>query len=150
MGSDCRATIAFGIDLGDSEQPWTNDELEDWWLKVNNYEPPYEIYDDEGYLIDGIDRKSEKCKAYWEHRNNWIKEHPCPVALAYYGTDFENKVLMIPSTEISSYYLEVFGPKATQVNQDEIESFKQFVNTYVNKEDLGDLEPEWLLMVSYA
>jgi len=82
MSVTTNAIIAYGISLDeDQEIPWeTGDdtEVEEWWLKVNGYEPPFKMFDEHGMWINGVEPPQEKQDVYWNHRRAALEANPLP------------------------------------------------------------------------
>lgn len=79
MGVSTNAEISYGIIFEeDFEFPWTDGEdndIDNWWLyTVNGYKHPFEIYDDKGMRIEGIDEARKD--AYYEEMRTFENAHP--------------------------------------------------------------------------
>src|SRR5687768_12176248 len=85
MGTSTNGEISYGIAFDeDFEFPWDDDDgegdLENWWLAVNGYKPPFEVYDENGY-IGGKRPSEEKLSEYFAAQRSFQAAHPLPVEL---------------------------------------------------------------------
>ena len=58
MGVSTNAILCFGISFDeDTIFPWGDgeDEMKEWWLEVNGYQPPFELFDEHGDWLDGVE-----------------------------------------------------------------------------------------------
>ena len=60
MGMDASSDIVFGVLLKTDDEgnyPW-GDDLDEWWLtNVRGYKPPFEIYDEAGNYLIGMNNE---------------------------------------------------------------------------------------------
>ena len=83
---------------------------------------------------------------YYEHKRNFKKEHPLPIAVLYYGSGDEPvQILTVLETEQEwSTPLEI---KPLLAKEENIKLFKDFCKTYLN---IDAAEPKWLLSAYYG
>ena len=138
------AILAFGVSLdADQEIPWQSARSAiSWWLDVNDYEPPLDITDEQGYWLPGNERKVD----YFSPRRAFLREHPLPVEIVMYGSD-ENPMYIIaaPGTVLTAY-----GSKAESIILPEpsMEMTQAVIDFCVNFELKGD-GPAWWLTSLY-
>ena len=78
--------------------PWKDKNPEDWWLKdICKWVPPFEIFDGNGNLIEGISDQS--IKKYYIEKIKFENEHPIPFKVVNHG----KTVLAIPSSIVIAY-----------------------------------------------
>jgi len=100
------AIIAYGISLDiDQKIPW---ELEadagDWWLKVNGYESPFGMFDENGDWIDGTRPSQERIDAYFNHRLAALEANPLPVEIVLHcSRDVRMYIVAVPGTVAEAY-----------------------------------------------
>jgi len=108
MSVTTNAIIAYGISLDeDQEIPWeTGDdtEVEEWWLKVNGYEPPFKMFDEHGMWINGVEPPQEKQDVYWNHRRAALEANPLPVEIVLHCSgDYRMYIVAVPGTVTEAY-----------------------------------------------
>jgi hypothetical protein len=91
MGSDPSATLCFGYAFPgeDVEFPWSRyDDIEDWWMEVNEFENPAgDPYDAYGNRLPGVREEDEDL--YWNTRREWRRANPVPVeVVTCYSYDY--------------------------------------------------------------
>ena len=145
MGVSTNGQICFGVLLDENvELPWDKDndgDFEAWWMCIQGYQPPFEIYDETGNYINGARPPEE----YYTHRHAFEKAHPLPFTLVNYCSgDDPMYILAIVSSEkgASRGYPESFNPVDLNVDQDEIDKLVQFCTDYGIE---YDGEPGWWL-----
>ena len=81
MGVSTDGIICFGVHVGE-ELPEAMDGLggdeEEWWLSHNSYNPPFEMFTEDGDWIGGKKWSDEKVSEYYDHRRAWLKQNPIP------------------------------------------------------------------------
>jgi hypothetical protein len=129
--------ICFGVLLGEGyELPWDNEDydgwIESWWLDVQGYKPPFEIYDESGY-IGGVKPPEEKIREYHDHRYAYKVAHPQPVKLVNCCSGkYPMYILAVPSSckGANRGYPEAFNPADLTVTQEEVDTLMQFCADY--------------------
>ena len=91
------AWLCFGYLFPEGQEfPWGNDDPEDWWFTINKYEPPFDMYDEQGRLREFT---REEMSEYCIHSNQWFAANPLPFEIINYGDDFlEMYILALPSS----------------------------------------------------
>ena len=151
MGSNARATICLGTALEEEgEYPW-KDDMEEWWLKINGYEPPFQLFDAKGEYLNGKKPPKDQIDAYYNHKFKFKKDHPLPVEVVYYGSGYDDsscKILAVCGTEKETDWCSPLkiNPNDIAVDVENLKKFKEFCKTYLNIED----EPKWLLSAYYG
>lgn len=146
MGTSTDGQICFGVMFEeDYEFPWSQDddsEIEEWWRKENNYEPPFEAWTEEGERIDGI--TDAQVSEYFAHQREWEKNNPIPIVeVNYCSGEYPMIILAAPSSQMSArrgYPIE-FDPKDLLVDEQEEQALKDFCAKY----DLENTGAKWWL-----
>lgn len=155
MGSCSDATICFGIAFEEGyEFPWDSmefdNDLEDWWLSVNNYEPPFQLWqEDENGVFQYVEENRHRSSEYYQHQRDWLKEHPLPVEEHRCGSyECYNTVLAVPNTTVDGdwEYPTEFNPKDLVISPTDLRPFEEFIDKYVPDAK----EPKWLLFGFYG
>jgi len=106
MGVSTNGQICYGVVFEEGyEFPWGKDGedggIEDWWMEINGYKPPFEIYDENGDYIDGKRPPTEKMDQWYESRIAWKKQNPLPVEMINYcSIDYPMWILAVPNIGI--------------------------------------------------
>jgi hypothetical protein len=150
MGVSTDGQICFGIPFDDGYSfPWDNGDfsgdIEDWWRIINGYKSPFELYDEDGEYIDGVEPTRKQTNEYYDAQNKWDREHPMPVSLVNYCSgDCPMWMLAVPESfkNNSRGCPEKFDPKDLTVSQEAIDKLLKFCKDY-DIEYEG--EPAWYL-----
>jgi len=141
--------ICFGIVLDEGiELPWEDEDgegyIELWWLDVQGYKPPFEMYNDRGSYIGGVKPSEKKHREYYDHQHAFEKTHPLPVkSVNYCSGDYPMYILAVPGSckRANRGCPESFNPTELTVTQEEVEKLLQFCDDYGIEHD----EPKWWL-----
>ena len=152
MGTSTNGEISFGYVFEDGfEFPWDKagyvGDIESWWLAINGYKPPFELYTENGEYAPGFSSGDPRISEYYDHRREWMDSHPIPVALVNYCSgDYPMYAMVVPSVGLSCRrgYPERFDPSdlLLSLSVERIESLISFCQTH-GIETQG--EPRWLL-----
>lgn len=90
MGVSARAILFHGVIFPEGyEFPWdeTNDpDVRYWWLyNVVGYKDPFEVYNDRGEYLPGIERNH--VDAFYDAQRAALKENPFPFQFGHAGAD---------------------------------------------------------------
>ena len=108
MGQSTDGQLCYGLCLDDDvELPWVdedgNDELEQWWLNVNQFRPAHEIYDENGDYLNGQEATDQQIETYWDERKQWLDAHPLPFELVNYCSgEWPMYILAVPGTLVTA------------------------------------------------
>lgn len=149
MGVSTNGIIAWGIVFEEGyEFPWGcdgEDGLSEWWLDVQEYKHPFEIYTDDGDYVDGVVDGDPRIDEYYQHYFDWEKANPCPVGLENVCSgDYPIYALVIPelTRECRRGFPSFFDPKELVVTEEQKSSFLAFLKDCgIEYED----EPGWFL-----
>jgi len=158
MSITTNAIVAFGISLYmDQEIPWeagadtagTAVNVEDWWLKVNGYEPPFKVVDERGNGLDGVQVPQRKKDAYWKHYWAALKANPLPVKIVLHCTrDCPMYIVAVPGTVTEAYR---HYPRAITLLRPDPKAIRR-VTDFCERFGLKGEGPDWwlasLLLVS--
>ena len=163
MGMNAVATISLGILFDEEAQlPWNGEEydgdMEDWWYhvkggaKANPNEFPFTP---EGNYKEGFSRASNcvKTNAWFDWRQEWREENPCPVDLVSYGSDaYRREVLIVKDAEqrVYDYEPEILDAKKIMSLKTALEGssmLKKFCKEYGIEHEDG---PHWYLSAYYG
>jgi len=135
MGQSTDGQICFGVMFEeDYEFPWSDEEysdIEEWWKRENNYTPPFDVWTDEGEIIDGVTEK--QVSDCFSHSREWSKRNPVPVVeVNYCSGDYPMIILATPSSLMSAKrgYPKEFNPKDLIVDSKEDQALKDFLNMH--------------------
>lgn len=147
MGVSTDGKISYGIEFPEGFYfPWVDhDDIEDWWLDVNGYKPPFEIYDEEGEYIGGVRPSDETIKAYFESRRIFHEKHPLPVELVNTCSyDYPMYILALKGTVMTANrgFPKTFDPASLTKGEDP-NRLIEFCRTH--NIDTGDKQPAWYL-----
>ena len=149
MGVSTNAILCYGISFPDDyEFPWDDGgdsgyDIEKWWLSVNGYEPPFELFTASGDYIDGTEPPKEKVSEYFAHRRAFLAEHPLPVkSVMHCHGDYPMWILAAPSSVTTAYrgYPEVINPPLA-VSVEEVNALEEFCDRW----ELEGDGPDWWL-----
>jgi len=148
MGISTDGQICYGVLVEDKELPWGEEydwDIEDWWLDMQGYKPPFRLYDEKGEYLDGKEPPRSKIEQYYREQREFIKSHPIPIEeVNYCSAEFPMYILAIPRTCIFAGrgFPEAFNPADLVVSDEEKQKLVDFCNTY-GIEFEG--EPQWWL-----
>lgn len=149
MGVSTDGEISYGIGFEEGfEFPWDEHEgdLDDWWLEVNGYKPPFELYDDEGEYINGVRPPQEQFDACYKAEAAFLKEHPLPVELVNVCSgEYPMYIVALKGTvlTVNRGFPKTFDPASLVVTDEQRNALLEFCRTH--SIDTGDLEPGWYL-----
>ena len=151
MGQSTDGQICYGVYVGD-ELPWSDGEdfeydgdEDEWWRKRSGYEPPFEMFTEDGEWIGGEEWPREKVDAYFDHRREWDKAHPKPFELVNACSgDCPEWIVAMPGTfkSVSRGYPEKISEGTISLVHKEaaLERYKAFLA------EIGiEGEPSWYL-----
>ncbi len=105
MSTSTNGQVCFGVRLEeDVELPWREyDDEESWWLDVNGYEQPFELFDADGNWLNGVEAPKERVTAYYAHKTAWLMANPLPFELVNYcSMDCPMYILAVPGTVVTA------------------------------------------------
>lgn len=171
MGFDATAIICYGVKLDeDFEPPWGDDndedDIEEWWMKVNGYQELPGVWDEKGSYLPEIRAKIKgltasgvpewksqgqipEINAYFDHRDEFKKSMPpLPAELEFFGYTGEHteSVLVVPGSVLR----EDWGPhdfEMPEVSDEAKAAFEKFL--YDHKIET-DGEPRWMFGAYYG
>src|SRR3990167_1884691 len=134
--------ICFGLMFEeDTVFPWCKEgedgDIENWWIfqTCGKWAPPFELYDEDGEFIGGVEPPQHKKDKYYEAKREFEKKAapPLPVELVNYCSgDNPIYILAVPSTcrSASRGYPEEFHPMDLKVTQQEIDALIEFCRKF--------------------
>lgn len=144
--------ICFGFLFEeDYEFPWDTEEfvhdIDTWWLEgVNQYKPPFQMYNDRGEYIDGVEPSKERFDIYYSHKDVFKATMPkVPVELVNcQSCDYPVYILAVPGTvrSASRGSPEMFEPDLLKYEPGSFNALVEFLEKY-NIVPTGDAE--WYL-----
>jgi hypothetical protein len=152
MGVSIDGEISYGIAFPEEfEFPWDEDEesegdIDNWWLDVNGYKPPFELYDEEGGYIGGSRPPQEHFNACYEAERIFLTEHPLPVELVNVCShEYPIYIVALKGTVITANrgFPQSFDPASLIVTDEQRNTLIEFCRTH--NIDTGDAEPKWYL-----
>jgi len=145
------AQICFGIAFDEeTEFPWSgeewDDDIETWWIyAIQEYQPPFEIYDTNGEYLESVKPSDERICEYYRTKHTFKVDHPLPVELVRHCSgDFPMYILAVPRTVkvVSRGYPEEIKPSEMVVTEDE----RQLLITFCEEHNIETEEgPRWWL-----
>lgn len=150
MGVSTNGEISFGYAFDDGvEFPWDSEEcggdIEYWWREISGYQPPFQVYSENGGYMPGFSKDDPRIVGYYNHRREWEQASPVPIALVNYcSDDCPMYAITVKGVGLSCCrgYPKEFDPSKLVVTPEQIERLKQFCATH-NIEVNG--EPKWML-----
>lgn len=156
MGVSTDAILCFGIAFEqDTEFPWGHGsdmehQIDEWWLKLHNYEPPFELFDKHGNYLNGVKPPQEKINEYFDHRRAFLNEHPRPFDFVQHcHSDHPMYILTVPDTERRAsrgYPTEIF-PERLYVEKSEVQALADICKAHGIE---GGSHPGWWLVSNWS
>ncbi len=109
MSTSTNGEISFGILFDEGfEFPWQdedgNDEIEDWWRKVNGFVDVHQPWTPEGEWAEGFSENDPRYQEYRDARSAWGKAHPLPIELVNCcSCDCPQYILAYPGSVKTAY-----------------------------------------------
>ena len=153
MGVSTDGQICYGIAFDEeTEFPWGEDEIEDWWIeKVHGFKPSRQLYDDEGQYIGGVRPPDDVMDAHFAELRAFREAHPLPVKLVNHCSyDYPMYILAVPGTHKMARrgFPEAIDPASLSVTQEQREALLAFCREHgigtLNGIEVLD-EPKWWL-----
>jgi len=150
MGQSTNAQLCYGIAFDeDTEFPWHGEqfdgEIEQWWRELLGYKPSFEIYDEDGNYLGGVEPSKEKIKAYYAERDQFDKDHPSlPVeVVSHCSGEYPMYILAVPGTLQIAHrgYPEIVKPENLYVSPGRVDALVAFCNAH----GIQVSPPEWWL-----
>lgn len=148
MGVSTDGQISYGVVIEEGyEFPWDvkhEDDLEDWWRRVNGFEDLHDPWTAEGGYADGWSREDPRFKDHYAHRHEWESHNPLPIELINYCSgDVPMYVIAIPDTGKICYRgcPTVFDPASLVVTDQQRDNLLAFLEKWSIKHG----EPGWVL-----
>lgn len=154
MGVSTDGQLCYGIPFPEGFTfPWEAYSEEEWWRKVNNYTPPFQIYNEEGQYLNGIVPTEKQFDIYFDHMQEGDKANPFPIDIANYCSgDSPMYILAVKDTVKSNSrgYPTEIDPATLKVTDEQRKVLLDFIEKYItaNLDDcaeLPELEPKWYL-----
>jgi len=143
--------ICYGLSFDeDTEFPWGEQEVDEWWREEHNFVPSTKIYDAEGQYIGGERPSKEVMEAYYAEQRAWDAAHPVPVErVLHCSYDYPMVILAVPGTfkNASRGYPEAIDQFALTITDAQREALLSFCREY-EIEIPG--EPKWWLSSMYG
>jgi len=152
MGVSTDAIICFGIPVEeDAELPWDDNcdgDIEAWWReKVLGYKSPFEIFDEDGNWMNGVEAPQEKIDAWYAHRKEFDASSPkLPIRLVMHCSgEYPMWIIADEKAGMSARrgYVERIDVNQFHITPGRIEAIKKFVADY-DIPTIGDAD--WYLV----
>lgn len=151
MGISSDGQISYGIAFEEeTEFPWGEHEIEEWWRELKGYKPSVQLYDSEGQYLNGKQPSNEEIKAYYNEQRAWEAANPLPVQLVLHCSyDYAMHILAVPGTfkSASRGHPEELDPAMFTVSQEQRDGLMAFCREH-GIESPG--EPRWWLSSLYG
>ena len=150
MGQSTDGQIFFGVLLEEgAEFPWDGDpfggDIDDWWImKVKKWNPPFELYDESGEFLPGMET-DENIDVYYESKYKFKSENPLPVELVNVcSAEYPIYGLAVLGTYMfaSRGYPESFNPLDLTFTKENLDKLLNFLDETGIE---SDSEPQWYL-----
>jgi len=147
MSSSANSFLAYGFKFNeDYVFPWTEDGLENWWKKENNFVPIFEPFNARGNFNPGYSYSDPRLEQYCKHKKEWEEMNPIPIKIVKCGSyEYYTPVLTLPNLCIKSDWEE---PLEIEISDLEIDSEnKKYLMDFCSKYNLApnNPEPTWWL-----
>ena len=155
MGVSTDAILCFGVSLEEeTELPWDDfDELEEWWVEyVWDFSPPFEIYDEDGYFLDGINKDDPIVEDYYDRRNEF-KEKVLPLlpveVVRHCSCNYPMHIIIPKGVEWRAWrgYPQKIDPTKLTVTEQQIQQLLDFCERYKIE---FEGEPAWWLVSDWC
>lgn len=148
MGVSTDGEISYGIPFEEGFYfPWVeHDDIDDWWLEVNGWKPPVEIFDDTGNYAGGVQPSNENISAYYASRRAFQEAHPLPVELVNVCSGSHPiYILALIGTGLVAHrgYPKLFDPASLVVTDEQRNTLIDFCKKY--DIDTNGVQPGWYL-----
>lgn len=147
MGMSVNAELSYGIYIDYTELPWCNDkydDIEDWWLDVNNFINPIEFpYTEDGNYKEGFYSGHPSINKYFENIRNFHKENPVPIKIVYDG-NYDSEVHILTTKTMRAYWGELQDVDPDFFN-DVQESHDKLIDFLGKYGIITDQQPRWIL-----
>ena len=153
MGTSTDAIICFGVSFEeDTEFPWDDNkwsDIDEWWLyEVCGYKDPFEMWDETGNYIDGIEPPEEKQNEYYDTRRAFKEKHPLLIELVpHCHCDNPMYIVAAKGTVLTASrgYPQEVTPEILTVSNETREALINFC-----KEHGLEGEPKWWLASDWS
>ena len=133
MSTTTNAQICYGVVFeADCEFPWGND-IELWWRNLLGFRHSFEIYDESGKYINGVQPGVEIFTAYHAEQMEFNKAHPLPVELIFHcSCEYTMYILAVKGTTKTARrgYAVEFDPMALAVTDEQKAVLMEFCEKY--------------------
>jgi hypothetical protein len=151
MSESTDGQIFYGILVDEgAELPWEDEvfsgDIEDWWLSVNEYFPPFEIYTEEGEYREGISGfQDEKVQVYYKSEDEFLENHPLPIEVVNVcSLNYPIYAIAIAKTVLTANRGEPVGFDPKDLKEDE--NMKYILLDFVKKYKIECSSiPRWFL-----
>lgn len=144
MGTSTNGIISFGVVCEEgTEFPW--EDLEEWWRDENGFKNIHEPYTEEGEYAEGWSIDDPRFEEYFQHRRQWLKENPVPVALENYcSNNCPMYAIVVPNLGYMCHrgYPEKFDPEKLIVKWEDQYNLIKFLDKYGIE---YESDPSWIL-----
>lgn len=105
-------SLCFGIAFPSNTWfPWTGedsfvshqDDVDEWWEKVNGFTPVSKIFDEDGNYIDGKIPTTEEMSVFWEEVDKWHRENPLPIEVLEYNDHWNKGYILCSPISIEAF-----------------------------------------------
>jgi hypothetical protein len=152
VSSDGILTYGYALEE-DAYVPWNdekyNNDFDVWWMQVNGYKPPHDLYDENGGYRPEITMKEKNENR--EYRKQFHDDHPQPIQLVQHCS-YEYPMYIIAAKETTTlasrgYPRMIELELLTLASNGQADILKEFCDEY-DIEVKG--EPAWWLASMYG
>jgi hypothetical protein len=153
MSVSTNGILCYGIALDEGiELPWMNEksdnDIETWWVEeVNQWTPPFQLYNEDGEFLGGRKPPQERIDAYYNDRRKFVEDHPkLPIELVLHcSCDYSMYIISLPELVMTAYRgsPKEIVPDRLVVGNEVDEKILSFCHKYGI--DIGNKIPKWWL-----
>ena len=146
MGTSTNAILCYGYSFEEEYSfPWASeDDIVEWWLKVNGYKPPFQLFDERRNWLNGVEAPDDKVTEYFNARRAFLEKNPIPIKDVMHCSGANAMwILATPSSVVEAYrgYPEMIEPEKLQADIEE----KRQLELFCERWELIGAGPAWWL-----
>lgn len=150
MGTSTDGQICYGIAFEEGHEfPWDEKyggDIDEWWVMgVHQYKPSFELFNEKGEYLNGVEPSKNDTSRYFQERREFAEARPLPVELVNCCSgDYPQWIIAAKGTVTSARrgHPEVISKEQLEVSPDQEQALIQFCNTHGI--DVGS-EAKWFL-----
>lgn len=139
MGQSTDGQICYGVMLGSEEDialPWDGyDDVDDWWLyEVLKFKHSFELFDDNGEWINGVEPPQKLIDEYFAERRVFVESNPKPPVVLVNGcsSSYPVWIAAVPAScqRANRGYPKKFDPDKLVINDKDRLALIEFCDEY--------------------